>query len=71
MKHEQKERELPNLPKWLYKFLLVADAAAIIVSMVSGPLERTGASIGAAASAIVLSLCLLLYGMYGWFQRNW
>ena len=66
MRHEQNEHELPDLPKGLYKLLLIADAAAIIVSMVAGPLEYTEVSIGAAASAIFLSLCLMLYGMYVW-----
>ena len=71
MRHEQNERELPNLPKGLYKLLLVADAVAIIVSMVSGPLDYTDISLGAAASAIFLSLCLLLYGMYAWPKNRW
>lgn len=71
MKNEPKERELPNLPKGLYKLLLVADAAAIIVSMVAGPLDYTGLSLGSAASAVFLSLCLLLYGMYRWPKNRW
>lgn len=71
MKHEPNERELPNLPKGLYKFLLVVDAVAIIVSMVAGPLNYGDISLGAAASAIFLSLCLLLYGMYAWPKDRW
>ncbi len=53
----------------LYKFLLVGDGAAIIISMVAGPLSHTVISIGAAASAILISLCLLLYGLYFWKKR--
>lgn len=64
--NEWKEQEIPDLPKGLYKLLLIADAAAIVVSMVAGPLSYTGLAIGAAASAIFISLCLLLYGVYAW-----
>lgn len=71
MRHEPHERELPNLPKGLYKFLLIVDAVAIIVSMVAGPLDYTDISLGAAASAIFLSFCLLLYGMYAWPKDKW
>ena len=35
----------------LYQFLLLVDAAAIIVSMVAGPLRHTAAAVGAGASA--------------------
>lgn len=64
MKHE--DRMTFALPKSLYKFLLFLDAAAIIVSMVAGPTGHTGLSLGASASAIFLSLCLLLYGLFVW-----
>lgn len=54
----------------LYKFLLVADAAAIIISMVAGPLSHTSVAIGAAASALLISVCLLAYGLYFWPKRR-
>ncbi len=50
----------------LFKFLLFADAAAILISMVAGPLNHTAISIGAAGSAILISLCLIVYGLYVW-----
>lgn len=50
----------------LFKFLLFADAVAIIISMVAGPLSHTAISIGAAGSAILISLCLIGYGLYMW-----
>ncbi len=50
----------------LFKFLLFADAAAILISMVAGPLSHTAISIGAAGSAILISLCLIFYGLYVW-----
>lgn len=53
----------------LYKFLLFADAAAILISMVAGPLSHTAISIGAAASAALISVCLILYGLYFWPRR--
>lgn len=54
----------------LYKLLLVADAVAIVISMVAGPLSRTGIAIGAAASALLISLCLLAYGLYFWRKNR-
>lgn len=54
----------------LYRFLLFADGAAILVSMVAGPLSHTAVSIGAAGSAILISLCLLAYGLYFWKNRR-
>ncbi|WP_322175090.1 hypothetical protein [Acutalibacter caecimuris] len=53
----------------LCKFLLFVDAAAIIVSMVAGPLRHTALAIGAAASAALISLCLVVYGLYFWERR--
>lgn len=54
----------------LFRFLLFADAAAILISMVAGPLDHTAISIGAAASAILISLCLIGYGLYVWPKRR-
>ena len=54
----------------LFKFLLFADAAAILISMVAGPLDHTAISLGAAASAILISLCLIGYGLYVWPKRR-
>lgn len=53
-----------------YKLLLVADAAAIIVSMVAGPLEHTSLAIATAVSAVLISLCLVGYGMYFWPKQH-
>lgn len=54
----------------IYKFLLAADAAAIIISMVAGPLSHTAVALGAAASALLISLCLLVYGLYFWPKKR-
>jgi len=53
----------------LYKFLLFIDAAAIITSMVAGPLMHTALAIGAGASAVLISVCLIAYGLYFWGRR--
>lgn len=54
----------------LYKLLLLADGLAIVISMVAGPLSHTSLAIGAAASAILISLCLLGYGLYFWPRKR-
>lgn len=51
-----------------YGFLLAVDAIAILISMVAGPLDHTAVAIGAAASAILISVCLLAYGLWA-FRR--
>ncbi len=53
----------------LYKLLLFADATAILISMVAGPLRHTALAIGAASSAALVSLCLIVYGLYFWARR--
>lgn len=53
----------------LYQFLLLVDAAAIIVSMIAGPLRHTAVAIGAGASAALISVCLIIYGLYFWARR--
>lgn len=54
----------------LFKFLLFADAAALLISMVAGPLRHTAIAIGAAGSAILISLCLIGYGLYVWPKKR-
>ncbi len=60
---------MTDIEKNLYKLLLFADLAAIVISMVAGPLNHSAISIGAAASAIIISLCLLGYSLYFWPKR--
>ena len=61
---------MTDVEKRLYKLLLLADAAAVIVSMVAGPLGHTTLAIGAATSALMLSLCMLGYGLYFWPKKR-
>ncbi|RKJ41483.1 hypothetical protein D7X94_04160 [Acutalibacter sp. 1XD8-33] len=60
---------MTDLERKLYKFLLMIDAIAIVISMIAGPLRHTAISIGAAASAALISLSLILYGLYFWAKR--
>ncbi len=59
---------MTDVEKKLYGFLLFADVVAIIISMVAGPLAHTALSIGAAVSALLISLCLIGYGLWFWRQ---
>ena len=52
------------------KLLLLADMAAILISMVAGPLSHTSLAIGAAVSAIILSLGVIVYGIYFWPRQR-
>lgn len=57
---------MSELEQKLYRFLLLVDGSAILVSMVAGPLRHTSLAIGAAASAALISVCLILYGLHFW-----
>ena len=46
------------------------DMAAILISMVAGPLSHTSLAIGAAVSAIILSLAVIVYGIYFWPRQR-
>ena len=61
---------MTDVERRLYKLLLFADAVAVIISMVAGPLGRTTWALGAAASAVLLSLCMLGYGLYFWPRKR-
>ncbi len=57
---------MTDIERRFYRLLLFADAAAIVISMVAGPLRHTSIAIGAAISAGIISLCLIAYGLYFW-----
>lgn len=61
---------MSDIERKLYKFLLAVDALAIIISMVAGPLSHTSIAIGAAASAVLISLCLIGYGLWFWPRKR-
>lgn len=56
--------------KRMYLALLVCDAAAIFISMVAGPLENEVVAISASVCAIIISLALVLYGLYFWRRKG-
>lgn len=47
---------MSELERGLYRFLLIVDGLAILVSMVAGPLRHTSIAIGSAASAALISV---------------
>ena len=55
---------MTDVERRLYRLLLFADAAAIVISMVAGTLQHTSMAIGAAISAGIISLCLVVYDLY-------
>ena len=57
---------MTEVERKLFRLLLFADSAAIVISMVAGPLRHTSMAIGAAISAGIISLCLVAYGLYFW-----
>lgn len=56
--------------KRMYLLLLFCDAIAILISMVAGPLGNETVAISAAVCAIIVSLALILYGLYFWHRRE-
>lgn len=61
---------MTKVEKNMYVFLLVLDVLAVIVGMVAGPLEQTSMSIAASVSAIFISICLIVYGIYFWIGKK-
>ncbi len=61
---------MTDVEKKVYKLLLTVAAAAVVISMVAGPLDHTSLAIGAAASALLILLCLILYGLYFWPKQR-
>lgn len=61
---------MTDVEKKLYKLLLFVDGLGILISMVAGPLSHTSLAIGAAASALLISLCLIGYGLWFWPKRR-
>lgn len=56
--------------RYAFIFLLAADAGAIIVSMVAGPLSYETIAVSAALSACIISLALVIYGLYFWRRKE-
>lgn len=52
--------------KHVFVVLLIIDAIAIVVGMVSGPMEADLISKSASICAVLISIALLAYGLYYW-----
>lgn len=61
---------MTNIEKRMYLVLLLIDAAAIIVGMVAGPLGEEVISISASVAAVIISLGLIVYGIYFWRRKE-
>ena len=57
---------MKDVERRAYLFLLVAGVLAALVAMVAGPLSRTALAIGAAASAILIACCLVVFSLWAW-----
>lgn len=49
--------------------LIVLDAMAILIGMVSGPFGYESLSVGASLSAAVISFVILVFGIVNWKRR--
>ncbi len=56
--------------KNMFRVLLFLDSVAVIIGMVAGPLGRNTLSTAASVSAIIISLCLIFYGLYFWITKK-
>lgn len=61
---------MTEVERRIFKLMAAVDAIAILVSMVAGPLSHTSIAIGAAVSAVIISICLIAYGLYFWPQKR-
>lgn len=53
-----------------FRFLLVVDSLAIIISMFAGPLGNVSLALGAAGAALIISLSLIFYTLHFlWHKR--
>lgn len=50
--------------------LIVLDAIAILIGMVSGPFGYDAVSIGASLSAGIISLVIVIYGLASWKKHK-
>lgn len=64
------ERTMTTTEKRMYLLLIFCDAAAIFISMIAGPLGNETVAISTAVCAIIISLALILYGLYFWHRKE-
>lgn len=57
---------MTDIERSIFKFLIAVDVIAVVISMIAGPLDHTVIAIGTAGSAALISVCLIIYGLYFW-----
>lgn len=61
---------MSDIEKKMYEFLIVGAVAAVIISMVAGPVGNDVAAISTAVSAILVGAALVFYGIYFWKNKK-
>lgn len=61
---------MTEIERRMFLFLIVVDAGAILTSMIAGPFGLDTMAIAAAVSAVIISIGLILYGLYFWNRRE-
>jgi len=57
---------LKLIDKAVMTLLLIADAIAIIIGMVAGPMGHQAISMAASYSSVIVSVCLIVYFIILW-----
>lgn len=55
-----------KIDKTVMLALILLDAFAIVIGMVAGPLSHNSLSLGASISAGIISVVIILYGIFSW-----
>ena len=58
------------IDKPIILMLIIIDAAAIIIGMVSGPFGYDEISLSASMAACIISAAIIIFGVFTWKQKN-
>lgn len=61
---------MSEIERKMFLFLISVDACAILISMVAGPFGMDALATAAAVSAVIISVALILYGLYFWRRKE-
>lgn len=61
---------MTDVERIMYRVLLFLACVSLIISMVAGPIGRTSLSIAAAVSTVIISLSLIIYGLFFWSKKE-
>ncbi|WP_099204032.1 hypothetical protein [Scatolibacter rhodanostii] len=59
-----------GVEKRTFIFLLILAGGLILISMIAGPIDMQVTAIATAASAIIISCALILYGLRFWIKKK-